>query len=249
MCDTCGCSDLQMHRHDHEPGAEHGHEHAQVAAELSRNDRLAERNRGFLRAKRTFVVNILSFSSSGARQFVARTEADYGHRQRIKVLTVDFLEQIHAIHEHQGDRHAGTSTTEENVHLDAHCIAHALDHLNLDHTDIVLLVNGGSAASQTVYDLGETARVALFSVRDGEAKPLKFPLFFDGATAVVINEIDQAAATQFDLAKARTHVAKVAPNARVLEVAPATGNGMEAWYAFLDEGVKQARSYNQYATS
>ena len=248
MCEKCGCSDPRPRQHDpalshetsHTHDAAHDHSHAQEAAELSHNDRLAERNRGFFYAKRVFVVNLLSFSGSGAQSLVERTASDYGRRQRLRIVTADFLEQIHAVHDHHADHdHAAA---DENLYLDAHMIAHALDHLDLDHADAVLLVNGGSAASQAVYDLGESVRVALFSVRDGESKPLKFPLFFDGTTAVVINETDQVAATRFDLAKARAHVAQVAPEAQVLEVAPATGAGLEAWYAFLDAGVKQAKA-------
>jgi len=240
MCDKCGCSDTTLRRHDHASASAHGHAYAHTheAAELSHNDRLAERNRGFFLAKRVFVVNLLSFSGSGAHAFVERTVADYGQRRCVKAVTPDFLESIHASHDH----HAAVAASNENIHLDAHGIAHALAHLDLDQTDVVLLENGGSAASQAVYDLGASARVALFSVRDGEFKPLKFPLFFDGVAAVVINEIDQIAATRFDLAKARAHVAQVAPDAQVLEVASATGAGMEAWYAFLDAGVKQAKA-------
>lgn len=241
MCEKCGCSESRPSRNSAAEVPVHGHAHAPGASELTQNDRLAERNRGFLRAKRVFVVNLLSFAGSGARSFVERTATEFGQRRRLRVVTADFLESIHAIHgHHTGPLHVGAPTTDENVHLDAHSIAHALEHLDLDHADAVLLQNGGSAASQAVYDLGESARVALFSVRDGESKPLKFPLLFDDAAAVVINETDQVAATRFDLVQARAHVAQVAPRAEVFEVAPATGAGMEAWYAFLDAGVRHA---------
>jgi len=248
MCEKCGCSDVQSHRHNHPPGGAHAHAHGGAAAhaadELSRNDRLAERNRGFFSAKHVFVVDLLSFSGSNVKAFIARTVADCGPRLRIRVVTGDFLEQIHAIHDHSDahEQHAAPATTEEHIHLDAHAIAHALDRLDLDATDIVLLQNGGSAASQAVYDLGETVRVALFSVRDGAHKPLKFPLFFEGAAAVVINETDLIAATGFELTRARTHLAQVAPGAQVFEAAPATGEGMAAWYEFLEHGVKRAKA-------
>jgi hydrogenase nickel incorporation protein HypB len=170
---------------------------------------------------------------------VQRTVTEYGKHHRIMAVTGAWLEKLGAVHAH--DEHApAAAIADENLSLDAHAIAHALDHLNLDALDVLLIENGGSAASQAVYDLGETTRVALFSVRDGEFKPLKCPLLFDGGvSAVVINEMDQAAATAFDVTQARAHVAQVAPKASVMEVAPATGHGMQAWYAFLDEGVKQ----------
>jgi len=246
MCEKCGCSDSAARRYDQASAGAHGHVHARVAAELSRLDRLAERNRGFFRAKRVFVVNLLSCAGAGVRPFIARTVADRGQRLRLKVVTAEFLAQIHAIHAHPDESpHATEPAGDDNLHLDAHLIAHALDALDLDQADLVLLENGGSAASQAVYDLGETARVALFSVRDGAFKPLKFPLLFAGAAAVVISELDQAATARFDLPLACTHIAQVAPEAQVLPIAAATGAGMEAWYAFLEAGVKQAQAQHQ----
>jgi len=240
MCEKCGCSDSREPG-QHRASAVHAsaHTHGSSAAELSGNDRLAERNRGFFRAKRLFVINLLSFAGSDAHAFVTCTAAAV--RWRLQVITPDVLEQIQARHVHAGDATPDPHLA-DNVALDAHGIAHALDHLNLDQTDILLLQNGGSAASQAVHDLGETVRVVLFSVRDGAFKPLKFPLLFADAAAVVISGMDQAAAAGFDLSQARAHIAQVAPDAQVLPVAASTGVGMDAWLAFLDAGVNQAKA-------
>ncbi len=241
MCEKCGCSDSADHGH------EHGHrqdDDVGVSAALSRNDRLAERNRGFFMAKRVCVVNLTSFSRSNVHALVERTVAAYGKRRRVKVVTSADLKRLGAVHDHDHHHHhhhadgSHAVIPEENPVLDAHAISHALPGLNLDHLDLVLIENGGSAACQAVYDLGETARVAVFSVREGELKPLKFPLLFSNACAVVINEMDQAAALGFDVTKARANLQQVAPRAAVLELAPGTGAGMDGWYAFLDELVK-----------
>lgn len=244
MCEKCGCSDTTEHSHDQ------GHRHnAGASAVLSRNDRLAERNRGFLLAKRVVLVNLLSFSRSNVRALVERTVADYGKLRRVTVLSVAGLEAMGAVHAHSShhdhDRHDGHShdaVPEDDVAVDAHAVGHALSHLDVDHLDLVLIENGGSAACQAVYDLGETARVAVFSVRDGELKPLKFPLLFEGTRAVVVNETEQAGAAGFDRQQARAHLEHVAPGASVFELSPATVAGLEAWYAFLDELVKSNRS-------
>lgn len=238
MCEKCGCSDSADHGH------EHGHRHdddAGASAALSLNDRLAERNRGFFMAKRVCVVNLTSFSRSNVHALAERTVAEYGKRRRVKVVASADLARLGAVHDHHHHHHADGSHAvipEEAPAVDAHAIGHALPGLDLDHLDLVLIENGGSAACQAVYDLGETARVAVFSVREGELKPLKFPLLFSSAGAVVINEMDQAAALGFDAAKARANLRQVAPGASVLELAPGTGAGMEGWYAFLDELVQ-----------
>lgn len=239
MCEECGCSDLQAHADDRADGGVNARA-AASAALLTQNDRLAERSRGFFRAKRVFAVNLLSFSGSNTAAFVARTVADFGARRRLKVLTAACLERIHAAHRHDDARgHAHEAAPGDHPVMDAHAIGHALDHLDLDQTDVLLIVNGGSATCQAVYDLGESARAALFSTRDGALKPLKFPLFFSRASVVVLNDADQAAARSVDLAQAHANIGQVAPQARVFDVAPAAGAGMEAWYAYLEEGVKQ----------
>ena len=197
-----------------------------TSGRLSCNDRLAERNRGFFRAKRVFAVHLLACPCSGVQQFVARTQADFG-RQRIRVLTPDFLEQIHAC---PTDR------------LDAHSVYEALDRLDLDRADIVLLQNPCGPAARTVCDLGETARVAIFSARGGAQLPRKAATLFRNVSLVVINEMHLAASAGFDLAQARKILAKVAPHAQLITVASATGAGMEAWHEFLDAGVEQANA-------
>jgi hydrogenase nickel incorporation protein HypB len=234
MCDKCGCSDRPLAQR---PAAAHTHAGAD---ELSRDDRLAERNRGFLHAKRVFAVNLLPFPAAGVQAFVRRTAAEFGPRRRLRIVDASFLDTIHARHAH--GHHAPNTDPDGNECLDAHAVAHALEHLDLDHADVLLLVNGGSAALQAVRDLGATARVPLFSVRQGEAKPLKFPLLFANAAAVVLTETDQAAACLFDLAKGRANLAEVAPRAQWLEVSADTGAGMESWYAFLEAGVRQHQS-------
>jgi hydrogenase nickel incorporation protein HypB len=238
MCEKCGCSDTADH------GGHQGHQHDPgVAAALSQNDRLAERNRGFCLGKRVCVVNLVSFPRSNARALAERTAAEYGKQRRVAVLTVADLEKMEALHTHHAHahhdhHHTHEAPAEESAAVDAHALGHALSRLDLDPLDLVLIENGGSAACQAVYDLGETARVAVFSVREGELKPLKFPLLFANARAAVINDMDQAGASGFDVTKARANLAQVAPRASVLELAPETGAGMEAWYAFLDELVK-----------
>lgn len=234
MCEQCGCSNPESAGHDHEHG---------LAAALSHNDRLAERNRGFFLAKRVAVVNLVSFSRSNVHALVERTRSEYGARRRVAVVTVADLEKMGALHDHDHPHdhshgHAPEAVPDEAVAMDAHAVGHALAHLDLDHLDLVLIENGGSAACQAVYDLGETARVAVFSVREGEVKPLKFPLLFSNVRAVVMNEMDQAGSVGFDVEKARSNLREVASKAAWLELAPATGAGMAPWYAFLEELVK-----------
>lgn len=240
MCDNCGCSDLGHGgpTHDHGPGHVHGLAHPETGLALA--DRLAERNRGFFSAKRLFVVNLLSFSQSHAHALIECTQDHFG--RRLTVLSSRLLASVHADHDHPHGHSHTRDTTAEHAFMDAHKIGHALSHLTFDGVDLVLIENGGSAACQAVNDLGENARVAVFSVREGERKPLKNPLLFRNVQAVLITESELLAETGFDLAHARANLEQAAPGATVFEVSPLTGDGLGAWMAFLDEGVKRVKA-------
>lgn len=235
MCENCGCSELtgRGHAEGHHPGAE-------IAAALSRNARLAERNRAICQDRGVCFVNVVSFPRSDARALVERTAEACGRRRPAAVLTVADLERLAAFHGHAEHNHAehghGHAHAEpaDGPAVDAHAVGHALPQVALGPGSLLLLENGGSAACQAVYDLGESLRAAVFSVCEGESKPLKFPLLFAQARAVVVNRISQAAAAGFDAQKARANIARVAPGAAVFELDPEGGAGMDAWCAFLE---------------
>jgi hydrogenase nickel incorporation protein HypB len=112
-------------------------------------------------------------------------------------------------------------------------VAHAMERLDFDALDVLVIENVGNLVCPAVYDLGESARVVLLSVTEGEDKPLKYPVMFQRAQVVVINKVDIAAAVEFDREAALRNIRRVAPAATVLEVSAKTGQGMEDWYAFL----------------
>ena len=113
-------------------------------------------------------------------------------------------------------------------------VSRAMERLDLDALDILIIENVGNLVCPAVYDLGENMRVVLLSVTEGEDKPLKYPVMFQSAQVVVVNKTDIAAAVGFDREGALASIRRVAPKAPILEVSAKTGHGMEDWYAFLD---------------
>jgi len=118
-------------------------------------------------------------------------------------------------------------------HLDAEMVARAMARLDLNALDVLLIENVGNLVCPAVYDLGETARVVLLSVTEGEDKPLTYPVLFQSAQVVVVNKTDLAAAVGFDREAALRNIRRMAPEATVFEVSAKTGQGMDAWYLFL----------------
>ncbi len=86
-------------------------------------------------------------------------------------------------------------------HLDARQVLTALEAVDLGATELLFIENVGNLVCPASWDLGETAKVVVFSVTEGEDKPLKYPKMFRLARCVVLNKIDLLPHVPFDLAR------------------------------------------------
>jgi hydrogenase nickel incorporation protein HypB len=240
--------------HDHDGGHEHRHEvhgghrqhdgegsprgHHLVAIQrsiLEKNDRLAEQNRGFFRAKKLLVLNLLSAPGSGKTTLIKKTVETLAGRLRLGVIVGDLATDC------DSDRLRATGipvvqiTTGTLCHLEAEMVARAASKLDLDALDVLLIENVGNLVCPAAYDLGEHLRVVLLSTTEGEDKPLKYPPLFHSAHVAVVTKCDLAEATHFDRQTALANLGRISHHARVFETSARTGQGMEMWCAFLAE--------------
>ena len=112
-------------------------------------------------------------------------------------------------------------------------VAEAMRQLDLRALDLLIIENVGNLVCPATYDLGEELRVVLFSVTEGEDKPLKYPVVFKNADIVVISKIDMADAAGFERETALANIHRIAPQAKVFESSARTGVGLQEWYDFL----------------
>ncbi len=110
----------------------------------------------------------------------------------------------------------------------------AIAEWNLDELDCLFIENVGNLVCPASFDLGETLRAVLFSVTEGEDKPLKYPTIFNTADLVVLSKIDLAGAAEFDRGAARANIEAVRPGIDVIEISAKTGEGMGGWIARLE---------------
>jgi hydrogenase nickel incorporation protein HypB len=223
------------HPHDHDHEHPHGDRRTLTVERgiLDKNDRLAERNRGYFQAKGVYVVNVLASPGAGKTAFIERTAADLGARLRLGVIVGDLATENDAVRLRGHGIPAIQITTGSVCHLDAEMVSRAMEHLDLGALDVLVIENVGNLVCPAVYDLGEHARVVLLSVTEGEDKPLKYPVMFQSAQVVVVNKMDIAAAAGFDRETALGNIRRVAPEATILELSARTGDGMDRWYALL----------------
>lgn len=199
------------------------------AALLGRNDVLAAQLRQRFVAAGLPVLNLLASPGSGKTALVERLGADLGAAgRRVAVIVGDLATDNDARRLQAAGLTAVQITTGQACHLEAAMVARALGALPqpLAALDLLVIENVGNLVCPAAFDLGESLRLVLLSVTEGEDKPLKYPAIFHTADLVVISKLDLLAATGFDLGQARHNIARVAPRARVLEVSARTGEGL-----------------------
>ena len=118
-------------------------------------------------------------------------------------------------------------------HLDANMVRSALGALPLEETDVLIVENVGNLVCPAEFRVGEDARAMVSSVTEGEDKPLKYPLMFRACELVIINKIDLLEHLDFDLEKFLYHLEGVHPGVPHLLVSARTGEGIDAWRAWL----------------
>ena len=239
MCTDCGCAPPQ-------PGHDHTHDHAsrKIRVEenlFAKNQRLATANRASFAAHQLFVLNLVSSPGSGKTSILERTLTDLKDSLQFSVLEGDQQTANDA------DRIAATGAPVKQIntgagcHLDAHMIGHGVEDFDLNKTDILMIENVGNLVCPASFDLGEDHKVAVLSVTEGEDKPLKYPQMFQAADLMLINKIDLLPYLRFDLEQCKAFALQVNPQIKIIELSCHSGEGMNAWYDWLNQGVEQKR--------
>jgi hydrogenase nickel incorporation protein HypB len=228
--------DHHAHGHDdHDHG--HGHEHGETVRlehnVLSKNDRLAEQNRGWLEGRGIRAINLMSSPGAGKTTLLERTIREAGAELEIRVIEGDQA----TTRDGERIRAAGATVVQINTgagcHLDAAMIGRALRQLDPPARSMVLIENVGNLVCPAMFDLGEEARVVVASVTEGDDKPAKYPHMFHAADVVILNKMDLLPHVKFNLAAFEQSVRELNPEARIFQVSATGGNGLEHWYQWL----------------
>jgi hydrogenase nickel incorporation protein HypB len=120
-----------------------------------------------------------------------------------------------------------------DCHLSASAIQQALTQLPLNQIQLLFIENVGNLVCPAEFDIGETAKVIVLSLPEGEDKPLKYPLAFREAKVCLLNKMDLQGPLKTNINRILDHIRRVNPNLPVLQISAATGEGLEAWLSWL----------------
>ncbi|HVU33499.1 MAG TPA: hydrogenase nickel incorporation protein HypB [Opitutaceae bacterium] len=201
---------------------------------LDENERQALANRTRLRSRGIRTLNLVSAPGAGKTTLLERTLAHFDGRVRCAVIVGDLETDNDARRLQRPGVPVVQITTGSACHLDAGMIARALAAIPLDGVGLLLIENVGNLVCPASFDLGEDRRVVLLSCPEGEDKPLKYPPLFSSAHLVLLTKTDLGPAVGFDRNAALTNIRRAAPQADILELSARTGDGLEAWFRFLE---------------
>ncbi|GAA1253326.1 hypothetical protein GCM10009665_50000 [Kitasatospora nipponensis] len=198
-------------------------------AVLAKNDDSARELRAQLAARGTAVINLLSSPGSG-KTALLEAELALAHRRGVPVaaLTADLATENDAQRLARSGAPVRQVLTGGLCHLEAVMLRGYLSDWLPTETRLLFVENVGNLVCPASYDLGETLRVALAAVTEGEDKPLKYPTAFGLANLVLVTKADLAGAVEFDEAAFLGNVARVNPGVEVVFTSARTGQGVGA---------------------
>lgn len=235
------------HEHDHHDEARDVGDHSGyptgtvrvevLQAILGENDRTAAANRDDFARHGVRVVNVMSSAGAGKTTLLREIFRAAGGATRFGVVEGDIETAIDA----ERLAEVGVPVSLVNTangfggecHLDATMVRSALPRLPLSELDVVIIENVGNLVCPAEFDVGENARLMVCSVTEGEEKPLKYPVMFRSADAIVVNKTDLLPHLDFDLDLFLHNVDSVHPGVTVLMASARTGEGVDRIAAWI----------------
>ncbi|HPF44235.1 MAG TPA: hydrogenase nickel incorporation protein HypB [Syntrophomonadaceae bacterium] len=206
---------------------------------LGANELLANKNRRLFEEKGMLVINLMSSPGAGKTTILERTIEMLSGKIRIGVIEGDLYTDQDAVRIGNKGIDVIQINTEGACHLDAGMVGKAFEQLPNSELDLLFIENVGNLVCPAEFDLGEDYRAVVLSTVEGNDKPMKYPLIFHQARAVLLNKTDLLPYTDFDLDRFREDLVRINPSAEVFEVSGRTGEGIEDWLQWLLEEVKK----------
>jgi len=208
---------------------------------LEANETIASRNQQLLNEHKVFCINIMSSPGAGKTSLILQTMTMLKDKLNIGVIEGDVASTVDA-EKVQSEAKAvvqiNTRNMPESCSLMAAMIEPALKSMPLDNLDLILIENVGNLICPSEFTLGEHKRVVISSLPEGDDKPIKYPLIFIDADAVIVNKMDLLPYVDFDIAAFRRSIEGLNPKVEIFQLSCKTSEGIEKWCSWVSEQIK-----------
>ena len=197
------------------------------------NDRLADETRQKLKKEGTFLLNVMASPGAGKTSVLLRTIGLLKDRYRMGVMEADIDATVDA------EKMQANGVRSIQVHTGGECAMNAdmtrqaLEEFHTEDLDLLFLENVGNLVCPAEEDVGACRSIEILSVPEGDDKPLKYPLMFQGTQAVLVNKIDTKEYFPFDDEAVTRRIHALNPEAKVFFVSAKTGEGFDEWVRWL----------------
>ncbi len=205
-----------------------------VGRVLEANDDVAAMTRGDLARRGVFAIDLIGAPGSGKTALLEATLQRLKGRRRPAVLVGDLATRRDADRLARWCDRVVQISTGEGCHLEAGQVRVALDQTNLEGVDLLFIENVGNLICPVGFDLGQTAKVGMFSLTEGDDKAAKHPYLVTAADLLLLNKIDLAPHLSFDRVGFEADVRLLNPRVPMLEVSATSGQGLDGWIAWID---------------
>jgi len=205
------------------------------------NDKIAEKNRKKLDKHQVFAVNVMGAIGSGKTTLIEEAIAHLKEKYRIAVIAGDVIAEMDASRFRKLDVPTIPVNTGKECHLDAKLVEKALDGIDLNNTDLLLIENVGNLICPVDFNLGEHLRVVIISVTEGDDIILKHPMIFKTAQLAIINKVDIAHAVDVNAQKMKEDILSLNPNVPVILTSKHDWESLETWIDFIEQGFKKTQ--------
>jgi len=209
---------------------------------LTENEKYALENLFFFTKKKKLCLNIISSPGSGKTTILARTINELKGKIKIGVIEGDIQTDIDAERIRATEAPVVQINTEGSCHLSAAQISDALKQLPVDDLDLILIENVGNLVCPSAFELGESSKIVVLSVPEGDDKPAKYPAIFAKSKVLLINKIDllDGGQVDFDIERAKADARRLNKGIEIFPISARRGDGMADWCEWLVKSVEKS---------
>ena len=200
---------------------------------LKYNKDQAEKNRSLFAKKNILVLNLLSSPGAGKTSLIIETIKILGDKKNIGIIEGDISSTYDAEKIKKYTDDVVQINTGGSCHLNATMVSQAVEKMDLDRLDIMIIENVGNLICPVGFDLGEDYKIVMSSVNEGDDKPVKYPPVFIKSDLILLNKMDLMGISDFDLDFFQGKVAGLNPTGSIIKFSCKTGKGLKGWTGWI----------------